>query len=134
MGELYVGGDGLSKGYVNREDLDSTSFIDHPDNPGERLYRTGDFGKWLPDGNIEFHGRIDNQIKIRGFRVELEEIESVISETDGVIETVVKPVKVEEGDYRLVAFLNVPETFSTDIKDIGRRIKVNFLFIWSLLH
>ncbi len=123
MGELYVGGDGLSKGYVNREDLDSTSFIDHPDNPGERLYKTGDFGKWLPDGNIEFHGRVDNQIKIRGFRVELEEIESVISETDGIIETVVKPVKVEEGDYRLVAFLNVPETFSTDIKDISRRIK-----------
>ena len=59
--------------------------------------------------NIEFLGRVDNQLKIRGFRVELEEIESVISEIDDVIETVIKPVKVEEGDYRLVAFLNVAD-------------------------
>jgi bacitracin synthase 3 len=123
IGELYVGGDGLSKGYLNREDLNKTSFIDHPYVFGQRLYRTGDLAKWLPDSNIEFHGRVDNQLKIRGFRVELEEIESVISNIDGIIETVIKPVKVEEGDYRLIAFLNVPEMFTMDSKDIRMVIK-----------
>jgi tyrocidine synthetase-3 len=123
IGELYIGGDGLSKGYINRDDLNKKSFIDHPQLPGERLYRTGDYAKWLPDGNIEFHGRIDNQLKIRGFRVELEEIESVISEIDGVIETVIKSVKVEEGDYRLIAFLNVPESFKMGTKEIIKRVR-----------
>ncbi len=123
LGELYVGGDGLSKGYLNREDLNKSSFIDHPFIPGEKLYKTGDFGRWMPDGNIEFQGRVDNQLKIRGFRVELEEIESVISEIEGVIETVVKPVKVGEGDYRLIAFLNVPEIFKMDNKEIIARVK-----------
>jgi tyrocidine synthetase-3 len=123
IGELYLGGDGVSKGYINRDDLNSKSFIDHPFKPGERLYKSGDYARWLPDGNIEFHGRIDNQLKIRGLRIELEEIESVISEIDGVIETVIKPIKIEEGDYRLVAFLNVPETFDMDSKEISSRIK-----------
>jgi len=123
IGELYVGGDGLSKGYLNREDLNRTSFIDHPHIAGERLYKTGDYGRWSPEGNIEFHGRVDNQLKIRGFRVELEEIESVISEIEVVIETVVKPIKTEEGDYRLIAFLNVPENFNMDTKEIERRVK-----------
>jgi amino acid adenylation domain-containing protein len=123
VGELYVGGDGLSGGYLNRDDLNSTKFIDNPHKPGERLYRTGDYARWLPDGNIEFRGRIDNQLKIRGFRVELEEIESILSEIDGVIETVIKPVKVEEGDYRLVAFLNVPENFTMETKEILAQIR-----------
>jgi tyrocidine synthetase III len=123
IGELYVGGDGVSIGYINRDDLNSQSFIDHPHLPGERLYRTGDYARWLPDGNIEFHGRIDNQIKIRGFRVELEEVESVISEIDGVIETIIKPIRVEDDDVRLVAFLHVSETFKMKSKDIGRLIE-----------
>jgi amino acid adenylation domain-containing protein len=123
IGELYVGGDGLSKGYLNREDLNKKSFINHPHIPGEILYRTGDYARWLPDGNIEFHGRMDNQLKIRGFRVELGEIESVISEIDGIIETVVKPIKVDKGDIRLAAFLNVSDTFSMDTKELSRRIK-----------
>ena len=123
IGELYVGGDGLSKGYLNREDLNKECFIDNPHSPGERLYKTGDRARWLPDGNIEFHGRIDNQLKIRGFRVELDEIESVISEIDDVIETVIKPIKVQAGDYKLIAFLNVPETFRMDVKEIGKRVK-----------
>jgi len=123
IGELYVGGDGLSTGYLNREDLNRTSFIDNPHHPGERLYKTGDLARWLPDGNIEFHGRIDNQLKIRGFRVEMEEIESVLSEIEGVIETVVKPVKVDEGDIRLVAFLNVKGTFKIEISEILAQIR-----------
>jgi amino acid adenylation domain-containing protein len=123
IGELYVGGDGLSKGYLNREDLNNTRFIDNPCNPGERLYKTGDLARWLPDGNIEFHGRIDNQIKIRGYRVELEEIESIISDIEGIIETVVLPVKDERGDHKLVAFINVPETFKMGSNEIGRIIQ-----------
>lgn len=123
IGELYVGGDGVSAGYLNRDDLNAKSFVDHPDIPGERLYKTGDYARWLPDGNIEFHGRIDNQLKIRGFRVELGEIESVISELAGVVETVVKPLKTTEGDYMLVAFLSVAESFKMDPAEIGKYIR-----------
>jgi tyrocidine synthetase-3 len=123
IGELYLGGDGVSIGYINRDDLNVKNFIVHPQIPKERLYKTGDFARWLPDGNIEFHGRMDNQLKIRGFRVELEEIASVISEIDGVVESVIKPVKIQVGDTRLAAFLNVSETFSMDTKEISRRIK-----------
>jgi len=117
-GELYVGGDGLSTGYINRDDLNKACFIEHPFNHGERIYKTGDMVKWLSDWNIEFLGRVDNQIKIRGFRVEIEEIESVLSGLNGVIESVVKPVKVGQGDYRLVAFLNVPDSFNNDVPSI----------------
>ena len=123
IGELYVGGDGVSKGYLNKDDLNKTCFIDHPLIPGERLYKTGDYGRWLPDGNIEFHGRADNQFKIRGFRVELEEIESVISAIDSVIETVIKPIKDDKGGCRLIAFLNVAESFTMNAKEINRLVK-----------
>ncbi len=123
VGELYVGGEGLSMGYLNREDLNQKSFLEHPYKPGERLYKTGDFARWLPDGNIEFHGRIDNQLKIRGFRVELEEIAAVISEIDGVVEAIIKPVKVQETDIRLVAFLNVQSQFTMEARDIADFIK-----------
>ncbi|MDZ7739334.1 MAG: amino acid adenylation domain-containing protein [Bacteroidales bacterium] len=112
-GELYVGGDGVSKGYLNREDLDKEKFIENPVKKGEILYRTGDYARWMPDGNIEFFGRVDNQLKIRGFRVEPEEIEAVISDVAGVVETVIKPVKVNN-DTRLVAFLNVSESFNLE--------------------
>jgi amino acid adenylation domain-containing protein len=124
IGELYVGGDGVSLGYLNRNDLNEKYFINNPYHPGERLYRTGDYAKWLSDGNIEFHGRIDNQLKIRGFRVELEEIESVISEIDDVIETVIKPFRSAEGDYKLIAFLNVHDKFKMETEEIERLIKV----------
>ena len=123
IGELFVGGDGLSMGYLNREELNSRSFVQHPLRPGERLYRTGDYTRWLPDGNIEFHGRIDNQLKIRGFRVEIGEIAAVIAELEGVVEAVIKPVKVQEGDLRLAAFLNVKESFNMDPKEITAAIR-----------
>jgi amino acid adenylation domain-containing protein len=123
VGELYVGGEGVSKGYLNRDDLNKACFITHPEIPEDRLYKTGDYARWLPDGNIEFRGRIDNQLKIRGFRVELGEIESAISGIDGVVETVVKPVRTSEGDLRLIAFLNINKDFSSDIKDIERYVR-----------
>ncbi|MGH7833449.1 MAG: non-ribosomal peptide synthetase, partial [Candidatus Binatia bacterium] len=90
-GELHIGGDGLARGYLDRPELTAEKFIPNPfsDLPGARLYKTGDLARYLPDGNIEFLGRIDNQVKIRGFRVELNEIENVLSEHPAVGQAVV---------------------------------------------
>ncbi len=123
IGELYVGGDGVSKGYLNREELNQKKFVYHPVYKDQKLFKTGDHAKWLPDGNIEFHGRIDNQIKIRGFRVELEEIEAALMDMDNVIEAVVKPHSLSQTDLRLVAFLNVAENSSIHTKDINTHLK-----------
>ncbi|WP_372366521.1 amino acid adenylation domain-containing protein [Candidatus Uabimicrobium sp. HlEnr_7] len=74
-GEIYVGGDGVARGYYNNPELSQQKFIKNPFIPESKMYKTGDIGRWLPDGNIDFLGRIDNQIKIRGFRIELNHIE-----------------------------------------------------------
>ncbi|KAF2406942.1 arthrofactin-type cyclic lipopeptide synthetase B [Pseudomonas antarctica] len=97
-GELYVGGSGVARGYLNREDLTAERFLHDPFNRG-RMYRTGDLARWLPDGNIEYLGRNDDQVKVRGVRVELGEIESRLAALDGIGEAV---VLVCEG--RLVAW------------------------------
>ncbi|MGH7829948.1 MAG: non-ribosomal peptide synthetase, partial [Candidatus Binatia bacterium] len=90
-GDLYIGGDGLARGYLNRPDLTREKFIPHPfsDDPGARLYKTGDLARYLPDGNIEFLGRLDHQVKLRGFRIELGEIETALAQHPAVRETVV---------------------------------------------
>ncbi|MGX7244277.1 non-ribosomal peptide synthetase [Enterococcus quebecensis] len=88
-GELYIGGAGVARGYLNREELTQQKFIDHPTKVGERLYRTGDLVRKNKDGMIEYLGRIDNQIKLRGFRIELDGIESLIREVPGVNDAVV---------------------------------------------
>jgi amino acid adenylation domain-containing protein/non-ribosomal peptide synthase protein (TIGR01720 family) len=90
-GELHIGGDGLARGYLNRPDLTNEKFIPNPfgNQPGKRLYKTGDLVRYLPDGNIEFFGRIDNQVKIRGFRIELGEIEAAICQHPIVLQNVV---------------------------------------------
>src|SRR5208283_2293383 len=91
LGELYIGGDCLARGYLNRADLTAENFIPNPfsGEPGTRLYKTGDLARYLPDGNIEFMGRIDGQVKIRGFRIELGEIESNLRQHPQLKETVV---------------------------------------------
>jgi acyl-coenzyme A synthetase/AMP-(fatty) acid ligase/acyl carrier protein len=123
IGELYVGGEGLSKGYLNRDDLNQISFIDHPFNPGKRLYKTGDLARWLPDGNIEFHGRIDTQVKIRGYRIELREIETVLAEMEGISDAAVKAIVISANDTRLVAFLKVTEGVRIDFTQISDHLR-----------
>jgi amino acid adenylation domain-containing protein len=88
-GELSVGGEGVSRGYLNNPEHTVGKFAADPFLPGGRLYKTGDFARWLPDGNIEFLGRIDHQVKVRGFRVELEEIESQLLNYNVIKEAVV---------------------------------------------
>lgn len=104
-GELYIGGAGLGKGYLNRPDLTAERFIEHPE--FGRLYKTGDLCRWLPDGNIEYIGRTDFQVKVRGFRIELGEIESALLAQDGVQEAavLVRERRDTGGDQRLVAYV-----------------------------
>jgi amino acid adenylation domain-containing protein len=107
VGELYIGGDGLAREYLNRPELTAERFIPNPfsSKPEARLYQTGDLGRYLPDGNIEFLGRIDSQVKIRGFRIELGEIEAVLSQHPAVEETIVIATEDIPGDKNLVAYI-----------------------------
>ncbi|MBW4434414.1 MAG: amino acid adenylation domain-containing protein [Pelatocladus maniniholoensis HA4357-MV3] len=109
-GELHIAGQGLARGYFNRPDLTAEKFIPNPFNeqPGTSLYKTGDLARYLPNGEIEYIGRIDHQVKIRGFRIELGEIEAVISQYSQVRETVVVVHKHSCEQQYLVAYL-VPE-------------------------
>jgi len=106
-GELHIGGSGLARGYLNRPELTAEKFIAHPfsQTPGERLYKTGDLARYLPDGNIEYLGRMDYQVKIRGFRVELGEIEAVLRSHPAVREAVALMREESSGEKRLVAYL-----------------------------
>jgi amino acid adenylation domain-containing protein len=105
-GELYTGGDGLASGYLRRPDLDAERFLPNPfsSEPGSRLYRTGDLVRWLPDGSLEFLGRADRQVKLRGFRLELGEIESVLSQHPSVGRAAVLHDNPASGP-RLVAYV-----------------------------
>jgi amino acid adenylation domain-containing protein len=104
-GELYIGGDGVARGYLRRPDLTAEKFIPNPIRPEDRLYRTGDLARYRPDGEIECLGRIDNQVKLRGFRIELGEIESVLGQHRGVRENVVVVREDVPGDKQLVAYV-----------------------------
>jgi len=106
-GELHIGGDGLARGYLKRPELTAEKFIAHPLNPGveARLYKTGDLVRYLPNGNIEFLGRIDHQVKIRGFRIELGEIETVLRQHPRINDCVVVAREDVPGDKRVVAYL-----------------------------
>jgi amino acid adenylation domain-containing protein/non-ribosomal peptide synthase protein (TIGR01720 family) len=106
-GELYIGGPGVSRGYLNRPNLTRERFVPNPFLPGEadRLYRTGDLARSLPDGNVEFLGRIDQQVKIRGFRVELGEIETTLRAHREVTDVVVTTREAASGNTRLVAYV-----------------------------
>lgn len=103
-GELYIGGVGVARGYLNRPELTAEKFITNPFDSG-RLYKTGDLARWLPDGNIEFLGRIDQQVKLRGFRIELGEIEAALNQHPVVQEAVVIPREEQAGHKQLVAYI-----------------------------
>jgi len=105
IGELYIGGDGVTRGYLNRPELTRERFIENPHKKGDRIYRTGDLGRWLPDGNIEYLGRIDDQVKIRGYRIELDEVSAVLERHPKVTAAVVVARVISGDDKELVAYV-----------------------------
>jgi len=104
-GELCIAGVGLARGYVNNPALTAEKFTDNPVNPGERIYRTGDIARWLPDGNVEYLGREDHQVKIRGMRIELGEIENTIRSSPGVTDCVALVDKLSEQVAQIAAYV-----------------------------
>jgi amino acid adenylation domain-containing protein len=124
-GELHIGGIGLARGYLNRPELTAEKFISHPfsHEPGARLYKTGDLARYLPDGNIEFLGRLDHQVKIRGFRIELGEIEAVLGQYPAVRESVVIAQEDDTGSKRLIAYLVSRQEQIIAVDDLRRFLK-----------
>jgi amino acid adenylation domain-containing protein len=122
--ELYIGGDGLARGYVNQPDLTADKFIPNPFSRegGERLYRTGDIARYLPDGRIECLGRSDHQVKIRGFRIELGEVEAALAQYPEVRGAVVTAIE-SGGDKRLVAYVVPTNEKSVSIESLRRFLK-----------
>ncbi|MEM8933811.1 MAG: amino acid adenylation domain-containing protein, partial [Acidobacteriota bacterium] len=104
VGDLYIGGIGLAKGYWRDQEKTRAAFFHHP-STGERLYRTGDLGRWLPSGEIEFLGREDTQVKVQGHRIELGEIEAALAQVPGVLRGVVVAVGERRGAKRLVGYV-----------------------------
>lgn len=119
-GELCIGGAGISRGYLNRDELNKNKFVEHPYIDGETIFRTGDLGRWLPGGEIQYLGRIDEQVKIRGFRIELGEIESKLRSLENVDEAVVL-VKERDGDKYLCGYIVTKE--SLDSLEVKARLK-----------
>ncbi|MGE5632574.1 MAG: non-ribosomal peptide synthetase [Caulobacteraceae bacterium] len=120
-GEICISGDGLAIGYLYNEELTRRKFVDNPFVQGEKIYKTGDIGRWLPDGNIEYIGRLDHQIKIRGMRIELEEIEQKIIEFKPDIECVVIAQKLSDTIVNIKAYLVSKEKI--DIEELKGYLK-----------
>lgn len=116
-GRIYISGDNVARGYLNHPDLTTKKFIENPFIPGQRMYDTGDLGRWLQDGAIEFLGREDHQVKIRGFRIELEEIEAAVLDYSEQITQVVLEAKDVNEEKTLVAyFVSNSEIDKTELK------------------
>ena len=104
-GDLYISGTGLSRGYINNPELTNEKFVDNPFLTGEKMYKTGDIARWLPDGNVEYLGREDHQVKIRGLRIELGEIETRIREFEGVQDCIAVIKKYSENVILIIAYI-----------------------------
>lgn len=105
IGELYIGGDGVARGYLKRPELNAANFLSNPFKSNSRIYKTGDLARYLPSGNIEYLGRIDNQVKIRGFRIEIGEIENVLEQHSQVEQAIVIVREDTPGNKQLVAYI-----------------------------
>ena len=124
-GELYVGGDGLATGYINRPDLTEERFIPNPfsEDPTSRLYKTGDQVRYLADGNIEFIGRVDHQVKIRGYRIELGEIESALRQQDGIQDAIAIVEEDPPTHKQLVGYVTAARGMTLDLDTIKQDLK-----------
>lgn len=120
VGEICIAGKGLAKGYVGKEELTKEKFIYLPQKPDIKVYRTGDLGRYLPDGNLDYLGRVDNQVKIHGHRIELEEIEKNINQFEGIKQSIVIVMEIGETDKILAAFY-------TSDSDIHSKDIINYL-------
>jgi amino acid adenylation domain-containing protein len=117
-GDLYIAGDGLADGYLNRDELTAERFIDNPFQPGTKMYRSGDRATWLPDGELEFLGRRDEQVKFHAYRIELGEIRSALNRHSLIRDSVVVISKTQRGDDVLVAYyVSRHEIAATELRD-----------------
>jgi amino acid adenylation domain-containing protein len=123
VGELLIGGDGVARGYLNRETLSGERFIPNPFRPGERMYRTGDLARFRPDGQLDFLGRMDHQVKVRGYRIELGEIESGLVQHPAVRAAVVMAREDNPGDQRLVGYVTLESGATATMADLRRSLK-----------
>lgn len=126
-GEVFLGGVQVGVGYANRPELTAERFLPDPFRAGGRMYRTGDLGRWLPDGTVEYLGRLDDQVKIRGFRIELGEIEQVLAAQDRVKEAVVLAREDVPGQKRLVAYIVGDGATAAGLKDSIARTLPDFM-------
>ncbi len=126
-GEIYIGGAGLAKGYLNRPDLSFQRFIPHPfkNNANEKLYKTGDLGRALADGNIQFLGRIDTQIKLRGMRIELSDIENVLNKYSDIKESIVIVEENPNNHKHLVAYIVTHEHTKFDMQNLRQFLQTH---------
>ncbi|MEW2573329.1 amino acid adenylation domain-containing protein [Streptomyces sp. NPDC047070] len=129
-GEIVFSGVCVGRGYVNDPERTKAAFGEDPYRPGERLYRSGDHGRWLPDGKLEFLGRRDSQVKIRGFRIEIGEIENALLRVDGVRDGAV----VVAGGTRLVAFCAGPEPFDPEAVPARLAVSLPAYMVPSAVH
>lgn len=129
-GEVYLGGAGLARGYWREPRLTAERFVPHPfaTRPGARLYRTGDVARFLADGNVEYRQRTDDQVKLRGFRIELEEIRSAVKEYPGIQDGLVVLREDEPGDKRLIAYV------TTDARSLERNEQASLLADWRTFY
>ncbi|MFQ4145490.1 amino acid adenylation domain-containing protein [Chlorogloeopsis sp. ULAP02] len=130
VGEIYIGGDNVARGYINQPELTKERFIPNPfsSEPGARLYKTGDLGRYQSDGNLEFIGRIDDQIKLHGYRIELGEIEAVLHQHSQVREVVVIAKEVYPGKKQLIAYVVGKESLkSAELHDFLKQKLPNYM-------